>query len=188
MTDRDPDVIATPPEPRAGRDPGDPARAGPPVPAAAEATAVLAGWMADNARTYTPEALERAALAAGYSSGTVSAAWARAAGRLRSTDGLVPLRARARWLVVLVYGGIWALFAIRYLTVTPSPPGLLDFSELYLPVLTVTLLAGLAIAWWVVRSGRPDPDRPTRAVALLVAVPLLYLGAVVGLCVPTLRI
>lgn len=188
MTDPDPSVTAIPPEPRAELDSGDPARAGPAVPDAAEGTSVLAGWMTDNARTYTPEALERAALAAGYSPGTVAAALARAAGRLRATDGLVPLRARARWVVVLLYSGIWAAFAIRYLTMPPSRPSVLDFSELYLPVLTVTLLVGLAIAWWVVRSGRPDPDRPARAVAMLVAVPLLYLGAVVGLCVPTLRI
>jgi hypothetical protein len=147
-----------------------------------DGTAVLARWMVTHAATYTAAALDRSARAAGYPEEQVVKARRRADARIRETEQLGPIRRTARRAVVVAYGAVWLFLAIGLLA-GRSGEGL-DFTELILVVLSVSMAIALGISFLAIRSGDPDPTRPVRAVILLLALPTVLLVAIAGLCLP----
>lgn len=145
-------------------------------------TAALALWMVDHAGAFTEAALERSARTAGYTDVEIADARSRADARISSEQALRPVRSTARRVVIAVYALVWVLFCIGYSTQTAS--SWLDLRFLLLGVLTVALLIGLAMSIVINRFVHPDAERPTRALALLLAVPAVLLMAVSGLCLP----
>jgi hypothetical protein len=137
---------------------------------------LLADWIAAQRGAFTESALERSAVAAGYTSDEF--AQAVAVTEMRSALG--PIRSTARRAVLAAYGIVWAVFALVFLG-QPTAYGLGSILQL---VLTIALGVGLAISLFVMRHGRPDPERRARALALLLAVPVVLLVGVAGLCLP----
>jgi len=138
--------------------------------------------MVEQSASFTPEALDRSALAAGYAPGDVTAARGRADARIRSTETLAPIKSTARRAVVVAYLAVWVAFGVAYLV---SPPRPFDFEFVLFPVLTMALVITLAMSLGIIRSIRPDAARPTRALVLLLVVPVILLLGVAGLCLPT---
>ncbi len=180
MTTRDPGSAAAPPPipPAPGRDRPD-GSVGP------DHVAELARWLGEHAASFTPEALDRSAIAAGYAPGDVGAARRRADARIRSTQALAPIRSTAKRAVVLAYVAVWVAFGVAFL-VSPSQP--LDFDSVLFVVLTVALVITLAMSFGIIGSFRPDAARPNRALVLLLVVPVVLLLGVAGLCLPFTRI
>jgi hypothetical protein len=169
----------------------DPAPAGPPAPdptgagggwVRGDATTALAWWMVEHRSAYTPEALDRAALAAGYTAEQVADARRRADVRIRKTERLQPVRRTARRTVLLAYGVVWVALVVGLFA--GRPEGSLDFTELLVVVLSVSMAIALAMSLAAIRQADPDPERPARAVALLLALPTILLLAIAGVCLP----
>jgi len=172
--------MPTEPEPPAAP-PADPA--GPDVWEGLEQTTTLATWMVHNEAAFTAEALDRSALQAGYAPEMVAEARRRAHAQIHAADAIKPIRKTARLLVLELYVAVYVILGVA-LARQPATPGVLDFREDALPVLTVTLVIGLVASAVFLGFIQPDPDRPARALALLLAIPLLFLGGVAGLCLP----
>jgi hypothetical protein len=179
MTDRDRSPAAAP-----APSPPVPAPAGAGDPAGADHLTALAQWMVENATSFTPEGLDRAAITAGYPAGDVAVARARATARIHAID-LQPIKATAWRVVAVAYLAVWALFGLAYYL---SPPRPLDFEFVVFAVLTVALGVALLLSIGVIRAARPDAERPTRALVLLLVIPVALLLGVAGLCLPTAQI
>lgn len=145
-------------------------------------TVRLAWWMVDHRSSYTAEALDRSAQAAGYTVEQVAEARRRADRRIRKTEQLRPIRATARRAVLLAYGVVWLGLAVGILARRSA--GGLDLTEIVVVVLTVSLAIALAMSLATIRQADPDPDRPARAAALLLALPMVLLLGIAGLCLP----
>lgn len=176
MTEHDPSSGAAPaPSPPA------PGPAGTDDPAGPDRLAALARWMVEHDASFTPEALDRSAIAAGYRSADVAAARGGADVRIRSTQALAPIRSTAKRAIVVAYVAVWVVFGLAFIA---TPARTLDFDFVLFAVLTLALLVTLALSLGIIRSIRPDPERPTRALALLLVVPVILLLGVAGLCLP----
>lgn len=139
-----------------------------------------------NVGSFTPEALTRAAAAAGYSSEQITSAMLLAEARGRGVDSLRPVRGRARLIVLLGYALVWVFFGVQYLLL-PSPGSYVSGSSLQV-ILTISLVIALVVSLaWIYRT-RPDPERVGRALTILLAVPIVLLVAVAGLCLPFLPV
>ena len=141
---------------------------------------VLADWVVKERGSFTDAALERSALAVGYTSDEFAAAARVAEARATDRASQAPVKSAARRGVLAAYGVVWLLFATRYFG-WPTIYGLGPFLQL---ILTIAMGIGLAISLLVIRRGRPDPDRQWRATALLLVVPVVLLVGVAGLCLP----
>jgi hypothetical protein len=137
----------------------------------------LTAYFADNQASLTHEALAKEARGKGYSEAEIAAA-SQAAEARRAPDAAA--RARARRVVLVLY-------LVTYVVLSA---GMLMSSRFYgagwIGVVILTALLGIALAVslaWIRRS-RLDPAREG-PVAALVALPLVLLGAVAGLCVFT---
>jgi hypothetical protein len=142
----------------------------------------LTSWFASHRRTYTDEALERAALAAGYTPDEIATA------RTLTTERQ-EIKSRARIIVIAAYLLVWVLFAIPYLWLAPPESSGLGtgWGAALQIVLTVALLIGLAISALALRALNPDPSRAGRALLILLVVPIITLLAIGGLCLPFVR-
>lgn len=138
----------------------------------------LARYLADNAERFTPEALRQAAMEAGYTPDEIEGASAR----VRAAAVVGPIRTRARWIVLGAYAVVWLLFAAVYLTRSYA----YGTGIVLQGVLTISLLIALGLALLWLRSRRPDPSDPGRAIAVFLVVPVILLIGVAGLCVPFL--
>jgi hypothetical protein len=142
----------------------------------------LTDWVAGQQGAFTEAALERTALATGYTHEEFVAAWQGAEARIAERAPLAPVRSNATRLVLLAYAVVWVLFAIPYLL------GASTFNSGVGPILqgilTVSLGIGLAISLAVIRRGRPDSTRASRAMVLLLVVPVVLLVGIAGLCLP----
>jgi hypothetical protein len=154
-----------------------------PVPAHDEAARreALAEHLRANRDAYTPEALARAARAAGYPDSEIEAA-GEVAGETSATAAGFRPRTRARILVLAMYGGTFLGFAFVFL----SKPSAMQYGWGFaLAILAVTL--GLALLLSLRTIGRSGSRAGTAsgAVAALLALPILFLVVVTGLCVAT---
>jgi hypothetical protein len=152
--------------------PAGPARAGTP----ADRVNTLARYLASHAERFTPEALRQAALEAGYTPEEI----AQASDRADRAAAVRPIRARAQWIVLGAYALVWVLFAMVYLTrdyAYGSGPVLQG-------ILTISLLITLGISLLWLRWRRPDPSTVGRATAVFLALPVVLLVGVAGLCLP----
>jgi len=150
--------------------PAGPAWAGTP----ADRVDALSRYMASHAERFTAEALRQAALEAGYTPEEIAAA----SDRVDRAAAVRPIRARARWIVLGAYALVWVLFAMVYLA--------RDFAygPVYQGVLTISLLITLGISLLWLRWRRPDPSTVGRATAVFLALPVMLLVGVAGLCLP----
>ena len=178
----------TPQDAQGGPDPGQPGSAtqdAPPVtPGGPWQTGSrveqLATWMQALRSAYTDAALERSALAGGFTAEEAEQARALADTRQGQREAMGPVRSRASKLVVLAYGVVWILFAIPYLLVPTS----YGSGPILQGVLTVSLLLGLLVSWLVMRALHPDSARTGRALVILLVVPVIVLLGISGLCLP----
>jgi len=129
---------------------------------------------------YTDAALERSALAGGFTAEEAQQARALADTRLRQLEAMGPVRSQARKIVLLAYGVVWILFAMPYLVRSTS----YGSGPILQGVLTVSLLLGLLVSWLVMRVLHPDPTRFGRALVILLAVPVIVLRGISGLGLP----
>jgi hypothetical protein len=136
----------------------------------------LAGYLARHAGQFTPEALRQAAIDAGYTPDEIT----QASDRARRAAAVRPIRARAQWIVLGAYALVWVLFASVYLTRDYS----YGMGPVLQSILTISLLIALGLSLLWVRWRRPDPSTVGRATAVFLAVPVVLLVGVAGLCVP----
>lgn len=137
----------------------------------------LADYLGAQRDAYTPEALRGAALAAGYTDAEVEEATAL----LTRREQARPVRRRAVAIVLVSYVVVWLLFATVYLR--PPEPGM-DFGVVLQGILTAALLGGLGLSALWLAFVRPDPAHALRATTILLALPMILLLGIAGLCVP----
>jgi hypothetical protein len=128
----------------------------------------LARYLGSHADRFTPEALRRAAIDAGYTPDEID----QASDRARVTAAVRPIRARAQWIVLGAYALVWLLFVYAYGTGTLQG------------ILTISLLIALGLSLLWLRWRRPDPTTVGRATAVFLALPVILLVGVAGLCLP----
>ena len=149
-------------------------------------TEALAAWVADQRGAHTMAALERSALESGYTQADFDEA-VRLAGKVeREREVIKPLRRQARLIVLLGYALVWVFFAVQYLLL-PAPESYAGGSGLQ-TILTIALLVTVGISLIWIAMVKPDPDRASRALTILLAVPLVLLIGVAGLCLPFLPV
>lgn len=143
----------------------------------------LAAYFVDHSGRYTHDALHQAARDGGFSPEEIEAADARAAIALQAAEAIRPTRTLARRVVLVVYGLVYAAFAVALVTST----SLYGAGVIALVILTIVL--GIAL-WssfaWINRRGRKTV-RPDGALATMLVVPVVLLVAVSGLCIATTR-
>jgi hypothetical protein len=140
----------------------------------------LAAWITDQRGAHTMAALERSALESGYTKANFDDAVRLAAKAEQERQVVKPLRRQASLIVLIGYALVWLLFATQYLLGADiSGPGLQT-------ILTISLLVTVGISLIWIAVVKPDPDRAGRALAIFLAVPLVLLIGVAGLCVPFL--
>jgi hypothetical protein len=145
----------------------------------ADQVSALAAYLAANHGRFTDEALDQAALDAGYPKDVL--AEARAA---RGADPAVAIRQRARRWVLAAYGITFLLLLVGMFA-NPAA-GRYGGSVIGAIVLTLTLGLALAIALFAVRRSRPS-TAGTGAMVMtgILAIPVILLVVVAGLCVAT---
>lgn len=137
----------------------------------------LKSWLAANRGRITDEALIEAAVAAGYADEAVRTAIAKADDAVASA----PVRARARRIVTVMYVGGYIVLV----------GGMVGFARYGTPTATVASLilgatmgiAFLAANIWL--GQRVKTASVSRALPMLLSVPVLLWIAVAGLCVST---
>jgi hypothetical protein len=143
----------------------------------------LADWVGRHRQSFTNQALQRAALEAGYSAEAFEDANRVLEARENKREALGPIKTTSIRLTLVAYTIVWVGFAAVFLgNYTPSayiPPG-----SVMQQILTVSLGIALGISLLLIRLGHPDPGRPLRAMTLLLAIPVILLLGVAGLCLP----
>jgi hypothetical protein len=136
----------------------------------------LARYLGSHEGQFTPEALRQAAIDAGYTPDEIE----QAADRVRRAAAIRPIRARAQWIVLGAYALVWVLFASVYLTRDYS----YGMGSVLQGILTISLLIALGLSLLWLRWRRPDPSTVGRATAVFLALPVILLVGVAGLCLP----
>lgn len=149
----------------------------------ADRIVTLALYFSEHLDEYTPDALRQAATQSGFSPDEIEAAYAQAVERNRKDAQTRPLRTRARWIVLAAYGLVYAVLAVAFLTGNQA----YGAGVIALGVLTVVLAIALGISFLWLRRRRASSDSMQGALMTLLAVPLVLLVAVTGLCVVTAR-
>lgn len=145
----------------------------------ADQVAALAAYLAANHGRFTDEALETAALDAGYPKDVLTEA--RAA---RAADPAFAIRQRARRWVLAAYGIVFLLLLLG-MFINPAARTY-GGSVIGAIVLALTLGLALAIALFVVRRSRPNTAETGAMVMTgILAIPIVLLVVVAGLCVAT---
>ncbi len=139
----------------------------------------LTDYFLAGAERYTPEALRQAASEAGFSPDEIDEAHGRAIERRRDEELAGPIRRRARRIVLVAYGLVYAAFVAAFLTVAYR----LGAGIIAIIILTLVLLIALSISLAWVTSRHPSEDQVEGALAVMLAVPFVLLIAVAGLCV-----
>jgi hypothetical protein len=137
-----------------------------------------------NRDRFTVEALRASALTSGYGADEIDTAIRLAVERDAQRQSIRPVRKRARYFVLSAYGIVWVLFALAYLG--PDTSSSYNWGVLAQAILTLSLGLGLAISLAIIARGRPDPSQPSRAMFILLVVPVVLLLVVTGLCLPYL--
>jgi hypothetical protein len=143
----------------------------------------LSEYFAKGADQYTPEALRRAASESGFSPDEIEQASARAEGRRRADDSVRPIRQRARRIVLAAYGLVYLVFAVLFLTSSNRYGG----GIIALIILTIVLGIALLISVTWVNRRRPTAEQLEGALLTMLALPLVLLVTVAGLCAASAR-
>lgn len=143
--------------------------------------AALSDYFVEHADRYTPDALRQAASDAGFGPDEIEEAYGRAAAMRGELESMMPVRRRARWIVLAAYGLVYAALAVALLT-SPNP---YSGGTIALVILTAVLGIALLISiLWVNRRRRRAP-RLEGALMTMLVMPIVLLVAVAGLCVVT---
>ena len=158
-----------------------PADAPPPATSTSRADQVtaLAAYLVANRGLFTDEALDQAALDGGYPKDVLAEARARA-----GADPTPAIRQRARRWVLAAYGVTFLLLVLGMF----ANPAARSYggNVIGTMILAFSLGLALAIALWVVRRARPSPDVTGATVMTgILAIPILLLVIVAGMCVAT---
>ena len=165
-------------EPPEGRKPKDPATwIGP----TSDRVASLSEYFQAGAERYTPAALRQAASEAGFSEAEIDEAYGRATKRQRDEELSRPLRRRARWTVLALYGLVYAVFFVAFL----GYDNMYGTATIALIVLTVVLGTALLISILWVRGRHPSAEQLQDGMFTMLSLPLVLLVSVAGLCIAT---
>ena len=132
----------------------------------------LQAYLEANRGRYTDDALTDALVKAGYTAESVRSELKRLAQR----DAAVPIRARARWIVIALYAVGYVVLVAAMLT-NPTT-GLSGAGAIGTVVLTIALGGAFVIAMLWLR-------RIAGSLALFIALPAVLWLIVTGLCVAT---
>ena len=143
--------------------------------------ASLSEYFVAGAERYTPEALQRAASESGFTPDEIDEAYRRVLDRQRDEEMARPVRRRSYWIVLAVYGLVYAAFAVVFLENENRE----SFGAVALAILTFMLGVALLISIRWVRGRRPAVEQMQRAMLTMLALPLVLLVSVAGLCVAT---
>ena len=141
----------------------------------------LSEYFGAGAERYTPEALRQAASEAGYSQAEIDEAYGRATKRQRDEELSRPLRRRARSVVLVAYGLVYAAFFVAFL----GYENRYGAATISLIVLTIVLGMALLISIRWVRGRRPTPEQLQDGMFTMLVLPLVLLVSVAGLCIAT---
>ena len=144
--------------------------------------ASLSEYFLAGAERYTPEALRQAASEAGYGSAEIEEAYGLATKRQRDEEVFGPIRTRAYRIVLAAYGLLLVAFAVPLLTV----PSAFNWSHAALLILAIMLGISLLISRTWIRSRHRSADEVEGALLTLLAVPIVLLIAIGGLCAASL--
>ena len=145
----------------------------------------LSAYFVEQGDRYTVEALRTAAADAGFTPEEIEAAAALVATRRQNAEAARPLRTRARWIVLVAYGLVYAALAVALL----QAPNLDNYGMGEFSLIVLTFLLGIALLIsivWVNRRGR-SPARLEGAMLAMLVLPMILLLGVAGLCVATTR-
>jgi hypothetical protein len=140
----------------------------------------LTAWIQAGRANHTDAALERSALASGYTAEEFRLAADLASTRDRHRAAIQPIRSNAQRWILAAYGVVWLLFAIPYLVRQTQDA----YGPFLQGILTLSLLIGLGISAVAIRVLHPNPDNVARAMVILLVVPAITLVAITGLCLP----
>jgi hypothetical protein len=140
----------------------------------------LATWIEAIRPGFTDAAIERSAVAGGFTAEEFREALVLAEASQHRGEAMAPIRSKAKRIILAAYGIVWLLFAIPYL-VRPTTYGAGPIEQ---GILTISLTIGLVISAVVMRALHPDPARVGRALVILLVVPVIVLLVIGGLCLP----
>lgn len=147
---------------------------------------ILIGYLWSNRDRYTEAALAKAAGDAGFTAEEIADAADEVARRRRDEIAARPVKARARRTVLAIYAVTFLVFAVLFLRPTG---GEATYSRAFAPVavgvLGFVMLVALLIGLAVIGAQRPSADRAEGAFGVMLAVPVVLLIVVAGLCVAT---
>ncbi|HEX7346372.1 MAG TPA: hypothetical protein VF253_06245 [Candidatus Limnocylindrales bacterium] len=147
---------------------------------------VLIGYLWSNRDRFGEGALANAASEAGYTAEEIADAAAEVARRRRDEMAARPVRARARRTVLAIYGITFLVFAVLFLRPTGEEASYFRaFAPAALGVLGFVMLVALSIGLAAIGAQRPSADRAEGAFGVMLAVPVILLLVVGGLCVAT---
>ena len=139
----------------------------------------LSEYFLAGAERYTSDALRHAASEAGFTAQEIEEAYGRATERQRDEQVAGPIRSRARRIVLVSYGLVYAAFAVAFLTIAYR----LGAGIIALVILSLALLVALSVSLAWVRGRHPTEDQVGGALLVMLAVPFVLLFTVAGLCV-----
>jgi len=152
----------------------------PPTWGPTERVMLLTQHFVTHAQRFTPEALSRAALEAGYTPEDVQAALASADARLRAAEASAPARSRAQRAILAAYGITYVLFALVFLTQQFYGSG-----PIFLFILTFSMLLALGLSALWARRGTWTERGASASVGAILSVPIILLVLVAGTCAVT---
>lgn len=148
---------------------------------------VLVRYLWEYRDRYTEDALSQAAGEAGFSPEEIAEAAGEVARRRRDEIAARPVKARARRAVLLIYGITFLVFAVLFLRPNPNENVLMRgvVEQVVVVVLAFVLLVALSMAFTFIGSRRPSEERAEEALGVMLAVPVVLLVIVSGLCFAT---
>jgi hypothetical protein len=147
---------------------------------------ILIGYLWSHRDRFTEEALSRAASEAGFSADEIADAAGVVAERRRDELAARPVKARVRRTVLAIYGITFLVFAVLFLRPNPNENAFMrGLGPTALGVLGLLMLVALWIGLAFVASRRPPAERAEAAFGVMLAVPVVLLVIVSGLCLVT---
>lgn len=145
---------------------------------------ILHEYFWSNRDRFTEAALVAAAQTSGYTADEIAAATGSVAKRHADETAAKPVKARARRFVLAAYGITFLVFAIAFLRPGTSQAAYVGGGALLL-ILAVAMLIALSLGLAWVASRHPAAERAEAALGVMLAVPVVLLIVVAGLCAVT---
>jgi hypothetical protein len=177
MSNRQPPESPPPEGPRSPQSFWDPSGLGP-----EDRVRILEEHFSRYGQAYTPGALGRVALEAGYTEQEIAAAIAKVqVSSAASAEASAPTRATAQRVILASYGLTYLVFAIVFL----SQPSSYGIGVIALMILTFTLSVALGLSALWARRRRFRDQGSSLKLASILSVPIILLVLVAGTCAVT---